>query len=182
MLEEYPKEITLKDGTECTLRPMICDDQEGLYRFFVSLPEQDRRYLRNDTTDRRIIEKWCLEMDYDKVLPILAENEGRIVANATLHKQTFGWGRHVGEIRITIAVDFQKRGLGSELVGEICQLAKKANLDKLCARVVSSQTDAIKVFEKNAFIQAGVLKNYVKDVHQDEYWDISILVKDLGQN
>jgi len=179
MLQDYPKKVQLKDDLSCSLRPMVSDDLEGLYRFFVSLPEQDLRYLRDDPTDRRLVEKWCREINYDKVLPILAEYEDKIVANATLHRQTSGWGKHVGEIRVTIATDIRQQGLGSRLVEELTTLARSSGLDKLCARVVASQTDAIKVFEKNGFGRVATLKNFVKDVHQDEYQDIAILVKDL---
>jgi L-amino acid N-acyltransferase YncA len=181
MLKEYPKEVLLKDGFSCTLRPMISDDLEGLYRFFVSLPEQDLRYLRDDPTDRRLVEKWCREVNYDKVLPILAKHEGRILANATLHRQTFGWGKHVGEIRVTISTEVRQRGLGSRLVEEVASLARAEGLDKLCARVIASQADAIQVFEKNGFNKVATLKNFVKDVHQDQYQDVAILVKDLSQ-
>jgi L-amino acid N-acyltransferase YncA len=158
---------------------MIRDDQDALYRFFVSLPEKDRRYLRHDPTDRRLIEKWCRELHYDRVLPILADHEGKIVANATLHRQTFGWGQHVGEIRITIAAEFQQRGLGSLLLEELSNLARQAKLEKLCARIVASQVDVIKVFERHEFGQATTLKNFVKDVHDHDYKDIVILSKDL---
>lgn len=182
MLQEYPKEVQLKDGLSCRLRPMIGDDLEGLYRFFVSLPEEDLRYLRDDPTDRRLVEKWCREINYDKVLPILAEYEGRILANATLHRKTSGWERHVGEIRVSIATDVRQRGLGSRLVEELSSLARAAGLDKLLARVIASQTDAIKVFEKNGFSRVATLKKFVKDVHQDEYQDIAVLVKDISQD
>ena len=84
MLEEYPKEITLPDGINLTLRPMTRDDQYALYNFFVSLAGEDRRFLRNDVTDRKLIEKWARNLNYDRVLPILAEYKGAIVANATL--------------------------------------------------------------------------------------------------
>ena len=181
MLQDYPKEAILKDGLSCSLRPMVSDDLEGLYRFFVSLPEEDLRYLRDDPTDRRLVEKWCREINYDKVLPILAEHEGRIIANATLHRQTSGWGKHVGEIRITIATDVRQLGLGSRMVEELSSLARAAGLDKLSARAIASQTDAITVFEKNGYSQVAILKNFVKDVHLDEYQDIAILVKDLSQ-
>lgn len=181
MLEEYPKEVLLKDDFSCNLRPMVGDDLEGLYRFFTSLPEQDLRYLRDDPTDRRLVEKWCREINYGRVLPILAEQEGRILGNATLHRQTFGWGKHVGEIRVTIATEVRQRGLGSRLVEELSSLARAGGLNKLCARVVAYHTGAIKVFEKNGFSQVATLKNFVKDVHQDEYQDIAILVKELGQ-
>jgi hypothetical protein len=98
MLEEYPKKITLPDGCSLTLRPMTRDDQYALYSFFVNLTGEGRRFLRNDVTDRKLIEKWARNLDYDRVLPILAEHEGHIVASATLHYHTFGWGQHVAEV------------------------------------------------------------------------------------
>lgn len=179
MPEQYPKQVTLKDGFRCALRPMTRVDEEALYRFFVSLPDEDRRYLRHDPTDRKTIERWCRELNYDKVFPILAEHDGTVLANATLHKQTFGWGKHVGEIRMAIASEFQQRGLGSLLLEELARLARKSNLEKLCARVVASQAHVIRLFEKNGFRQEAVLKNFVKDVHEHRYRDVAILVKDL---
>ena len=181
MLEEYPKEVTLPDGFVCILRPMTRHDQDALYRFFISLPEEDRRYLRNNATNRILIEKWCRELNYNKVLPILAEHENRILANATLHKETFGWGRHVGEIRITVAADFQHRGLGSLLLEELSQLALKYNLEKLSAKVVASRTYVTRAFEKNDFVREATLKNYVKIIYNKNYEDIAVLVKHLNQ-
>jgi hypothetical protein len=124
MNEEYPKKITLPDGLSLTLRPMMRDDQYPLYSFFISLAGEDRRFLRNDVTDRKLIEKWARNVNYDRVLPILAEYEGRIVASATLHYQTFGWGRHVAS-------------------------------------------------------QLTVLENYVKDLQNQQYANIALLVKEL---
>ncbi len=139
MLDEYPKKITLGDGTALTLRPMSRDDQFALYSFFISLAPEDRRFLRNDVTDRKLIEKWTRNLNYDRVLPILAINEGRIVANATLHYQTFGWGRHVAEIRVTISPEFQKRGLGAVLLEELSHLAARSRVKKLLARIVTNR-------------------------------------------
>ena len=67
MLQHYPKKVQLKDDVSCNLRPMVSDDLEALYRFFVSLPEADLRYLRDDPTDRRLVERWCREINYEKV-------------------------------------------------------------------------------------------------------------------
>jgi L-amino acid N-acyltransferase YncA len=138
MLEEYPKIITLPDGLSLTLRPMNRDDQYALYRFFISLGTEDRRSLRDDVTDRKLIEKWTRNLNYDRVLPILAEYESRIVANATLHYQTFGWGRHVAGVRVTILPEFQSRRLGLALLQEISYLASQNKVKKLLARIVTN--------------------------------------------
>jgi L-amino acid N-acyltransferase YncA len=179
MPEEYPKNITLPDGLILKLRPMTRDDQYGLYTFFVSLPQEDRRFLRNDVTDRKLIEKWVRNLNYDRVLPILAVDDGRIVANATLHYQTFGWGRHVAEVRVTITPEFQHRKLGRALLEEITRLASQSKVKKLLARIVTTREGVIKAFERDGFQKLTVLKNYVKDLHQQQYADIALLVKEL---
>lgn len=178
MLEEYPKKVTIADGTILTLRPMTRDDQYALYSFFISLPEEDRRFLRNDVADRKLIERWARNLDYDKVLPILAEFEGNIVANATLHYQTFGWGRHVAEVRITITPEFQGRKLGSVMLREMTQLAAKNGVKKVLARVVATRPTVIRALKKVGFEEVTVLKNFVKDIHGQGYADIVLMVQE----
>ncbi len=179
MLEGYPKKITLADGASLTLRPMTRDDQYALYQFFSSLPEENRRWLGNDVTDRKLLEKWARSLNFDRVLPILAEDGDRVVANATLHFQTFGWGRHIAEVRITITPEFQRRGLGAVLLEELSRLAVSHKVKKLLARIVTTQRPVIKAFEKAGFSLVTELKNYVKDVHHRRYADIALLVKEL---
>jgi L-amino acid N-acyltransferase YncA len=179
MLEEYPKKITLPDGLTMTLRPMTRDDQYALYSFFINLGAEDRRFLRNVVTDRKLIEKWARSLNYDNVVPILAEHEGRIVANATLHYQTFGWGRHVAEIRVTVTPEFQGRRLGAALIEELTALAAKAKVKKLLARIVTNRQGVITAFEKAGFRQLTVLKKFVKDLQSQQYADIALLVKEL---
>ena len=179
MLKDYPKEVTLQDGFSFMLRPMTKYDQDALYRFFVSLADADRKYLRNDTQSRVLIEKWCRELNYDKVLPILAEKDGKIIANATLHRETHGWSTHIGELRMTISPQYQQKGMGSLLVNEIIHLAEKAGLERVSAWVVASRDYVIKLFEQNGFIAVSTLKNYVKSIQDKSYRDVVILVRDL---
>ncbi len=178
MLEEYPKKVSLPDGATLTLRPMTRDDQYALYSFFISLPEEDRRFLRNDVADRKIIEKWARNLNYDKVLPILAEYDGNIVANATLHYQTFGWGRHVAEVRITITPEFQGRKLGSVMLHEISRLATQNKVKKILARVVTTRPIVIRALKKARFKEVTVLKNFVKDIHGQGCADIVLMMQE----
>jgi L-amino acid N-acyltransferase YncA len=181
MLEGYPKNINLPEGLSLTLRPMTRDDQYALYSFFIHLAPEDRRFLRNDVTDRKLIEKWARNLNYDQVLPILAEYDGQIVANVTLHYQTFGWGRHVAEVRVTITPEFQGRKLGSTLLEEVTHLASRGKVKKLLARIVTTREGVIRAFERVGFSRLTVLKNYVKDLQSQQYADIALLVKELPE-
>ena len=178
MLEGFPIAVTLADGAVITLRPMTKDDENDVSRFFGSLPTEATRFLRNDVTNRKIIAGWMRELDYLKTLPLLAEHDGKIVASSSLHRQTFGWGRHVGEVRIVIDPSFQRRGLGRILLEQISRMGAGSGLRKLVARVVSTQGEVIAAFEKSGFHQVATLEKYVKDAKK-HYADISIMVKDL---
>jgi L-amino acid N-acyltransferase YncA len=145
----------------------------------IHLPLGIRRFLRNDVTDRKLIEKWARNLDFDRVLPILAEYEGCIVASATLHYQTFGWGRHVAEVRITIAPEFQGRRLGAALLDEISYLAAQSKVKKLLARIVTTREGVIRAFARAGFSQLTILENYVKDLQNQQYANIALMVKEL---
>jgi L-amino acid N-acyltransferase YncA len=178
MIEGFPKTASLADGAALTLRLMTRDDENDLSRFFGSLPKEATRFLRNDVTDRKVIAGWMRELDYEKTLPIIVEDGGRMVANSSLHRHTFGWGRHVGEVRIVIDPSFQGRGLGRLLLEEISRIGAGSGLKKLVARIVSTQGAVITAFEKSGFLRVATLEKYVKDAG-NEYADIAIMVKNL---
>lgn len=179
MLEEYPKTLKLQNGCECILRPMVMEDHDALYRYFISLPEKIRKYLRNDVTNRVLIEKWCREIDYNKVLPILALGNEKIVGSASLLREGSGSMSHIGEIRMTFDHEFYEKGIGSVLVDEISMLAKKAGYEKLIIKIVSSRVLLIKLFEEKNFTAVATLKNFVKNIYDKDYRDILIMEKDL---
>jgi RimJ/RimL family protein N-acetyltransferase len=179
MLDGFPKTVTLRDGAVLTLRLMTRDDEHDLSRFFGGLPDEFKRYLSAEVTDRKMIARWMRELDYEKKLPLLAEQDGRIVANATLLRQTFGWGRHVGEVRVVIDPAFQGRGLGGILLDEIGRIGQQGGLKKLVGRIITGRPDIIRAMECAGFRCVAVLKDYVKDAG-GKYGDLAILVRELA--
>ena len=51
------KTVELKDGTAVVIREIGAEDLEESLAFFRALPEDDRRYLRRDVTQREIVER-----------------------------------------------------------------------------------------------------------------------------
>jgi RimJ/RimL family protein N-acetyltransferase len=177
-LRDFPKRILLRDGTPVTLRPLVSADEDALVDFFRCLSAEDRQFLRDDVLRSETVRAWCREPDYDRVLPILAEREGRIIGDATLHRHPSGWMRHVGEIRVATDPYFRRRGLASALAREIFYLALTAGLDKMVAEVAAGQVAAVKVFEKLGFVREARLTGHVVDL-QGRKQDLLILSTDI---
>lgn len=170
VLKEYPKKFTLKNGKDIILRPMVKDDKEKLINFFLSIPKEDRMFLKDDVTDRSIIEEWTSNIDYKRIFPIVAEiDEERIIGDASLHMRLFGWMRHIGEIRIVIDREFQRQHLGFLLAREIFQIAMKMKLEKVKAEMMENQYSAIKIFMALGFKKEAVLKDHVIDLNNKKH-------------
>ena len=177
-LREFPKQIALRDGTPVVLRPLVAADERALLDFFRRLSPEDRQFLRDDVTREDIVRAWCREPDFDRVLPILAEQDGQIVGDATLHRHPVGWMRHLGEIRVTTDPFVRRRGLASALAREIFYLALQAGLDKMVAEVAADQLPAAKVFEKLGFRREARLAGQIVDV-QGRRHDLLVLSTDI---
>jgi len=87
-IEAYPKEVLLqKYSTRLELRPMRKQDAQALLSLFLSIPGEDRFYLKEDVTSRCVVSQWAHGLDYDWALPLLAVIGGEVVADATLHRR-----------------------------------------------------------------------------------------------
>ncbi len=162
-LEGFPKKANLRDGSQVVLRPLGVEDAEGLLLLYRSLPEEDRRVLRDDVTRSEWSERFLTRVTLGDVISLVAEEEGRLVGEASLYRQRHGWMAHVGELRVSVDRAHRRKGLGFVLARELVRLAMDLGLEKLVAQMVDSQDAARRVFEKLGFLQEAVLKAHVKD-------------------
>ncbi len=158
-LKNFREMVTLKDGTYVLLRPMNGDDEHLLAEFYSAVSDEDMRYFRHYVKDPTIVHGWAEHLDYSKVLPILALVKDRVVGSGSLH---FGDGpkRHIAEVRLFLAKDFRKRGLGMKIIKALIDLARKHGLSILQAEVIAEQTKVVKAFESLGFKTHATLDDY----------------------
>src|SRR2546430_2570467 len=164
ILEEYPKEISLKDGFKSVLRPLKPSDEKAFHEFFLAIPEAERMFIKHRVTEPQVIRDWCQNIDLGRNLPLLAVVEGKIVGDATLHQQLGGWKRHIGRVSVLVHPKYRGRGLASALVTEIVGIARHMGLEKVEAEFIGEQEAAIKVFAMLGFSSLVRLDDYVKDM------------------
>ena len=163
-LQKYPKDITLKDGSKCRLRPLSKDDEKGFHQFFLAVPAAERMFIKHRVTDPEVIRNWCQNIDLGRNLPLLAVMERKIAGAATLHQQLGGWKRHIGRVSVLVLPQYRGRGLARALINEIVTLARGLGLEKVEAEFIGGQEAAIKMFALLGFSNLVRLENYVKDM------------------
>lgn len=179
LLAEFPKTWTLEDGIRVTVRPMVKEDRDRVARFFQQIPEGDRRLLKDDVTDRRVIGEWARRLDYDRVLPLIATVEARVVADASLHRRKVGWRRHLGGVRVVVDPTFRQRGLASRLIDELIDIATREGLERLYAEIPAENGAALEAFRKQGFQEVARFERNVID-SAGTYHDLVILNLDLA--
>ena len=158
-IKNFREMATLKDGAYILIRPMVAEDEPRLMDFYSAVSDDDMRYFRHYVKDPTIIKDWCDQLDYGKVLPVLAFAKDRIVGSGSLH---FGDGpkRHLAEVRLFLAKDYRKRGLGMKMIRVLIDLARKQGLNMIVAEVMAEQTKVIKAFESLGFKSQATLDDY----------------------
>lgn len=164
MYSKLPKSITLDNDKVAIIRKLNQGDKKSLYEFFQKLPSHDRMFLKDDVTDKKVIDKWFENLDFKNVIPIVVECDNKIIADGTLHRSEHGWTRHIGEIRMVVDKEFRKQSVGLHLVRELYFIAMNLKLEILVAEMLESQKQAINIFKQLGFKREALLKNFVKDL------------------
>ncbi len=164
VLQKVPREIRLKDGSRCKIRPLRRDDETAFHQFFLSVPAAERMFIKHRVTEPAVIQEWCRNIDLGRNLPLLAFDGPKIVASATLHQQLGGWKRHIGRVSVLVHPDYRGRGLARGLTHEIIEIARHTGLEKIEAEFIGEQEAAIKVFAFLGFSNLLRLEDYVRDM------------------
>jgi L-amino acid N-acyltransferase YncA len=179
-MELPPKTIQLKDGTQIVIRPLTKQDGPALQKFFAAVPEDDRLFLKEDVTKKETIDQWIKGLDFDAVLPMVAEKEDAILGDATLHFRRYRWQRHMAEIRCVVAREYQKKGLGTALMRELVSVAEQKNVSKIQANIMDDQKSAHKAFLRLGFRKEAELKDFLMDQNGRTH-NLILMVNDVSE-
>jgi GNAT superfamily N-acetyltransferase len=152
MADRFPQEAVLRDGRHVLIRPFTQADTDALWEFFIRLPQEVRRFAWDRIDQRALVESWGRELDYARVLPLLATDGRKIVADATLHRRHGSPLRLVGRIKWLIDPAYRGLGLGTTLVNTFVRIARANGLRHLTCMLVSDfEADAVRTLGELGF-------------------------------
>lgn len=177
MQDRFPQEVVLRDGRHVLIRTFTPPDTDPLFRFFQRLPSEIRRFAWDNIEDRSLIESWGRNIDYSKVLPLVAVNGHHIVADATLHSRERGPLRLVGRVKWLIDPGYRGQGLGLTLVNNFISIAREVGLRHLsCMPIAELENDAIQTLTDLGF-QRFPIPDYGADPDGKAYDMVKLVLK-----
>lgn len=176
-LINYRHLVTLPDGMHILLRPLTPKDRDALVALFANLPAEETQFFRSKVSNAEVVASWAENPDYTRIFPLIALVGERIVGNCTLHLGS-GYTRHVAEIRIFLAREVRRRGIGSAMVKGQLEIARKLGLHQVIAEVVESRPQVIHAFERLGFERQFAWKDMFMTA-EGETLDMIVLVNYL---
>ena len=150
----YPKEMSLCDDSTVSVRPLEAKDAEALLAFFRDIPERERFFLKDDVTLPAVIADWV--RGTERAFALIALISGHIVGEATLVRRRGKARSHVADVRVVVAQDARGRGLGTALIGELCDVARDAGLNGVLFEAVEdAQAEALAAADSLGFVRLG---------------------------
>ena len=143
-------DVVLRDGSTVRIRVMRPSDEAGLCDLISSLSEESR-WLRFYCNQNRaaIAAEAHREANLDQAFGLVAVSgeEERVVGHAFY----VAVKERRAEVAFTIANDFQGRGLGSILLGQLAQVASANGIEIFEAEVVAANHRMLHVFRASGF-------------------------------
>ncbi len=178
-LEDYPKDVILKDGSGVTLRPLRESDQDLVTAMLERFPDDDTWFLGEVQVALGSIDTLVRRMKTGRAISIAAILEERIIAVATLVARQGGAKGHIGDVSISVDPDFREKHLATWMLLELTNGALSMGLEILIMRLIEDRdASVIRSVRKLEFLKEAVLRNYVKDM-AGNFCDQVIMVKRL---
>jgi acetyltransferase len=156
----YIKKVTLKDGTEVTLRPIKPEDEPLWQEMFDSFSEETVRYrffrvIKETPHEMRT--RYC-NIDYDREIGIVAEitqNGKRRLLGVTRIIADPGTNDKA-EFALVVSDKWQRQGLGAEFIDYTIEIARRKGFNKIYGPVLKDNIPMIKLCrEKNFHFSEG---------------------------
>jgi len=177
MADRFPQEALLRDGRRVLLRLFTENDTGALFDLFQRLPLEVRRFAWDRIDNRALVESWGRELDYAKVLPILAFDGNRVVADATLHRREGSPLRLVGRVKWLLDPAWRGVGLGNVLINKFIDIARSNGLRHLTCMLISDlEADAVKTLTELGF-QGYTVPGYGTDPDGNQHDMIKMVLK-----
>jgi acetyltransferase len=157
---QYVSSWTMKDGNQVTIRPIRAEDEPQMIKFHETLSDRSvyLRYFSSLSLSRRVAHERLLRIcfgDYDREMVLVAE----LTDPATAELRIIGVGRmnkfhsrNEAEVAALVSDQYQRLGLGHELLRRVVQVARDEKVAVVSAEMLPDNIAMQAVFRRLGFL------------------------------
>lgn len=156
---QYVRPWTLRNGTPVTLRPIRPEDEPLMVTFHETLSARSvyLRWLHMLNLSRRVAHEEMIRMcfiDYDREMALVADYDNpqtgqhEIIGVGSLIKEQ---STKSAEIALLVTDQFQRQGLGTELLRQLIQVGRDEQLQRLIGDILAENQGMVEICKKLGF-------------------------------
>jgi putative acetyltransferase len=153
------------------VREATLDDVDAVVAVVVEVAGEGRWIATEAPVDverrrRRMVE----DIEGEDAIVLVAEAGGELVGQLDLRLARYG----VADLGMLVAAGWRRRGVGSALLAEAIERARKAGAHKLALQVWPHNTAALALYERFGFRREGYLTRHYRR-RSGELWDAVVM-------
>ena len=161
------EDITLRDGTVCTIRPVGPEDAPRMLQYMKTMLGETPFLLRTPEeftyTEEEEAAILAKRRDDPRCLMLAAELDGQIIACADVSSHgAKSRVMHRAELGISVRKDYWRRGIGSALMERLIAFAAEAGYEQVELTVESKNRRAIGLYLRYGFTVYGTRPHGMK--------------------
>ena len=182
------KRFTLADGKKVTLRVLRWEDLDALLQFINNLVDEKQGNKKSNLYtgfDRRVTREeeaeWLAQtlvaIDGESVINIVADIDGKIIANGDVTRGRYKDTHHHGHLGLTMISKYRGQGIGRRMIETFVRESRRAGLRTLDTEFLAENETALRAYEKAGFKQAGIIPRKV--LRDGRYFDGLVMAREL---
>ena len=161
------------------IRKLDGNDSPILEKFFRAIPEGDSTFFKEDLSDPEVMRSLVND---SRGLRMIAQDEGGAIEGYVAVLPGIALSKHVGEVRLLVAPERRRAGVGRELARRaLVDAVRELGLRKLFVEVVAEQEPAIRMFQKLGFVAEAILRDHLCD-RAGNLQDVVLLAHFVDEN
>jgi ribosomal protein S18 acetylase RimI-like enzyme len=157
------------------LRPISPNDVDVLVAMFAALPDRDKTFVE-DRVDRDTVARWPLDPTASRWI-VGTGDSAHGYLGVIPHA---GWSSHVGDLRLVVAGDHRRKGLGRALAQHGLLTGVALGLRKITVSVAADKEGDIAMFTSIGFRPEALLEDHIRDRH-GAFHDLVLLSHDVAE-
>ena len=146
------------------IREAVPDDAEKMILYLNQVGGESDNLIHGENEFTVPIEgvkrKLAMSKDSENSVILIALDNEQIIARAELEGYYAARVRHRAKFSISVKKEYWNRGIGTEMLTRLIELAKEMKLKVIELEVISDNARGINLYHKMGFTDIGVYKDY----------------------